>query len=160
MNRRLFLATGASAATLAACAPMATGPDIVDVAMANDGNFSTLVAAVQQAGLVETLQGPGPFTLFAPTNSAFGRLPAGTVDDLLLPENRDRLVEVLTYHVVPGAITSDQLVGQRQDVATVQGATVTVDGTHGVRVNGARVVAADLMARNGVIHAIDGVLLP
>ena len=160
MNRRLFLATGASAATLAGCAPMATGPDIVDVAMANDGNFSTLVAAVQQAGLVETLQGPGPFTLFAPTNSAFGRLPAGTVDDLLLPENRDRLVEVLTYHVVPGAITSDQLVGQRQDVATVQGATVTVDGTHGVRVNGARVVAADLMARNGVIHAIDGVLLP
>ncbi|MCB2150492.1 MAG: fasciclin domain-containing protein, partial [Rhodobacteraceae bacterium] len=106
-------------------------------------DFSTLVAAVKAAGLVETLKGDGPFTVFAPTNAAFAALPAGTVESLLKPENRDQLVAVLTYHVVPGAVTSDQLAGQRLNVATVNGASVHVDGRKGVRVNKARVTTAD-----------------
>jgi uncharacterized surface protein with fasciclin (FAS1) repeats len=162
MHRRtLFRALGASALalTIAACAPTTTTPDIVEIASSND-QFSTLVAAVSAADLVGTLQGPGPFTLFAPTNEAFAALPAGTVENLLLPENKDQLIAVLTYHVVPGAVTSDQLAGQRIDVATVQGATVAVNGTHGVRVNNARVTQADILASNGVIHRIDRVLLP
>jgi uncharacterized surface protein with fasciclin (FAS1) repeats len=161
MNRRFALAATA-AASLAALTACTTGgqPDIVDIAAQNEQTFGTLVAAVQAAGLAETLKGDGPFTLFAPTNDAFAALPAGTVDSLLQPENRDALVEVLTYHVVPGAITSDQLAGQRVDVETVQGGTVHVDGRTGVRVNGARVVSADVIASNGVIHAIDRVLLP
>ncbi|MCA3508763.1 MAG: fasciclin domain-containing protein [Rhodobacter sp.] len=162
MNRRtLFtlLGGGAVALTLAACAPMSKTPDIVEIAASND-QFSTLVAAVSAAGLVDTLEGDGPFTLFAPTNDAFAALPAGTVENLLKPENKDQLVKVLTYHVVPGAVTSDQLAGKRMDVATVQGQTVAVNGTNGVRVNNARVTQADIIASNGVIHRIDRVLLP
>jgi uncharacterized surface protein with fasciclin (FAS1) repeats len=162
MNRRsLITATAAlgMAAIVSACAPADTGNDIVSIASGND-DFSTLVAAVSAAGLVETLQGPGPFTVFAPTNEAFAALPAGTVDSLLLPENRDQLVSILTYHVVPGAVTSDQLAGQRLNVTTVQGQTVHVDGRNGVRVNDANVVTADIAASNGVIHVIDSVLLP
>jgi uncharacterized surface protein with fasciclin (FAS1) repeats len=115
---------------------------------------------VSAAGLVDTLKSDGPFTVFAPTNAAFAALPAGTVESLLLPENRDTLISILTYHVVPGAVTSDQLVGQRIDVATVQGDTVHINGTHGVRVNDATVTTADIIASNGVIHVIDTVLLP
>ena len=162
MNRRLALKLAGAAglaALVAGCAPMATQPDIVDIAASSD-QFSTLVAAVQAAGLVETLKGPGPFTVFAPTNAAFAALPAGTVDSLLLPENRDQLVSILTYHVVPGAVTSDQLAGQRLDVATVQGQTVHINGRNGVHVNNARVTQADILASNGVIHRIDRVLLP
>lgn len=162
MNRRSALtAFGATAlvALVAACAPVSKQPDIVDIAASND-QFSTLVAAVSAAGLVDTLKGDGPFTVFAPTNAAFAALPAGTVENLLKPENRDQLVAVLTYHVVPGAVTSDQLAGQRLDVATVQGQTVHVDGRNGVRVNRANVTQADIMASNGVIHRIDSVLLP
>ncbi|MEM1432105.1 MAG: fasciclin domain-containing protein [Pseudomonadota bacterium] len=161
MNRRFALATAASAtlALLAACGP-AGQPDIVDIAASNEDTFGTLVAAVTAAGLVDTLKGDGPFTVFAPTNDAFAALPAGTVESLLEPENRDQLVSILTYHVVPGAITSDQLAGQRLDVETVQGGTVHVDGRNGVRVNNARVISADVIASNGVIHAIDTVLLP
>ena len=162
MKRRslmMGLAGGAVALTLAACAPMNTQPDIVDVASSNP-DFSTLVAAVSAAGLVDTLKGEGPFTVFAPTNAAFAALPAGTVDNLLKPENKDQLVKVLTYHVVPGKITSDQLAGKRANVATVQGQTVHVDGRNGVRVNGATVTAADIEATNGVIHVIDAVILP
>lgn len=162
MNRRtLFslLGGGAVALTLAACAPMSKTPDIVEIAASND-QFSTLVAAVSAAGLVDTLEGDGPFTLFAPTNDAFAALPAGTVENLLKPENKDQLIKVLTYHVVPGAVTSDQLAGKRIDVATVQGQTVAVNGTNGVRVNNARVTQADIIASNGVIHRIDRVLLP
>jgi uncharacterized surface protein with fasciclin (FAS1) repeats len=161
MSKRTFL-KGATAAVLlaavAACAPM-KDPDIVDIAAGNE-NFSTLVAAVQAAGLVETLKGDGPFTVFAPTNEAFAALPAGTVETLLKPENKDQLVKVLTYHVVPGAVTSDQLAGQRLSVATVQGQSVHVDGRDGVKVNASRVTTADIMASNGVIHVIDTVLLP
>jgi len=167
MKRRFALKAAAAAgllAAVAACAPMETGDDIVDIAASNP-NFSTLVAAVQAAGLVETLKGPGPFTVFAPTNDAFAALPAGTVDSLLLPENKDQLVSILTYHVVPGAVTSDQLIGQTIDVATVQGQTVRVNGMGGkygaaVRVNDANVTSADIIATNGVIHVIDKVLLP
>jgi uncharacterized surface protein with fasciclin (FAS1) repeats len=162
MNRRtLFSLVGGSALamTMAACMPVDSTPDIVEIAAAND-QFSTLVAAVSAAGLVDTLEGDGPFTLFAPTNAAFAALPAGTVENLLKPENKDQLVKVLTYHVVPGAVTSDQLAGQRMDVATVQGQTVRVNGIDGVRVNNARVTQADIIASNGVIHRIDRVLLP
>ncbi|MEM7724064.1 MAG: fasciclin domain-containing protein [Pseudomonadota bacterium] len=162
MNRRFVLKATAIAgiAALAACAPMMDdGDDIVDIAASNE-DFSTLVAAVTAAGLVETLKGDGPFTVFAPTNDAFAKLPAGTVESLLEPENRDQLVSVLTYHVVPGAVTSDQLAGQRLNVATVQGGTVHVDGTDGVKVNESTVTAADIIATNGVIHVIDTVLLP
>lgn len=166
MNRRsLIKGTIASGALLAlgACAEL-QGNDIVDVAVAN-GNFTTLVAAVQAAGLEDTLRGPGPFTVFAPTDEAFAKLPAGTVDTLLLPENKDKLVSILTYHVVPGSIQSGDVLGTVQDVATVNGKTVRVNGTGGklgpaVRVNNANVIAADVIASNGVIHAIDKVLMP
>lgn len=150
----------AVAATLAACAPMtASEPDIVDVASGNP-EFSTLVAAVQAAGLVETLKGTGPYTVFAPTNAAFAALPSGTVESLLKPENKDTLAAILTYHVIPGEVSSDQLAGKRLDVATVNGKTVHVDGRRGVKVNKANVVTADIKASNGIIHVIDRVLLP
>ena len=162
MNRRFALKAMAGAAALAivaACAPMDGGDDIVDIAASND-DFSTLVAAVQAAGLVDTLKGDGPFTVFAPTNDAFAALPEGTVETLLKPENKDQLLKVLTYHVVSGSVTSDQLIGQRLNVATVQGQTVHVDGTDGVRVNKSNVTTPDIIATNGVIHVIDRVLLP
>jgi uncharacterized surface protein with fasciclin (FAS1) repeats len=162
MHRRaLFRAVGglSVAALISACVPMSSEPDIVDIA-ASDDQFSTLVAAVSAAGLVDTLKGDGPFTVFAPTNAAFEALPAGTVENLLKPENKDQLIKILTYHVVPGAVTSDQLAGQRMDVATVQGQTVHIDGRNGVKVNRSRVTTADIIASNGVIHVIDRVLLP
>ncbi|SHG58658.1 fasciclin domain-containing protein [Cognatishimia maritima] len=163
MNRRFAVKTLAAlsvAAFAAACAPMIEdGDDIVDIAASND-DFSTLVAAVQAAGLVETLKSDGPFTVFAPTNAAFAALPAGTVETLLKPENKDQLVSILTYHVVPGAVTSDQLAGKRMSVTTVQGSDVHVDGRNGVKVDGATVTTADIMATNGVIHVIDTVILP
>jgi uncharacterized surface protein with fasciclin (FAS1) repeats len=138
---------------------MESEPDIVDIAVSN-GSFNTLVAAVTAAGLVDTLKSDGPFTVFAPTDAAFAALPSGTVESLLLPENKDQLVAILTYHVVPGAITSDQLAGQRLSVATVNGAEVHIDGREGVKVEDSNVTAADIIASNGVIHVIDAVLLP
>ena len=131
---------------------------IVDVAIAN-GSFNTLVAAVTAAGLVETLSSPGPFTVFAPTDDAFAALPEGLVDCLLLPENIDGLTAILTYHVVSGMVMSTDLTDG--PVATVQGEEVTVDVTDGVVLNdGPTVIIADVPASNGVIHAIDGVLVP
>ena len=162
MNRRFAIKStilAAGVAVAAACTPMDSEPDIVDIAASN-GSFNTLVAAVTAAGLVDTLKGDGPFTVFAPTDEAFAALPAGTVDSLLLPENKDQLTAILTYHVVPGAVTSDQLAGQRLSVATVNGAEVHIDGTNGVTVEDATVTAADIIASNGVIHVIDSVLLP
>lgn len=155
----LTLMAGMAAVALAACAPMDDGDDIVDIAASND-DFSTLVAAVTAADLVDTLKSDGPFTVFAPTNAAFAALPEGTVETLLLPENKDQLVKVLTYHVVPGAVTSDALVGKRLSVKTVQGQTLHVNGRNGVHVNQSRVTTADILATNGVIHVIDKVLLP
>lgn len=133
--------------------------DIVDTAVAA-GSFATLVAAVQAAGLEETLRGDGPFTVFAPTDDAFAALPAGTIDTLLKPENKDQLVAILTYHVVAGKTKSKDLAGRTLDVATVNGAKVSVDGTDGVKVGGANVVKADIWTSNGVIHVVDAVLLP
>jgi uncharacterized surface protein with fasciclin (FAS1) repeats len=165
MLRRTFLATaviGAAALGLSACTEATTSTtqmDIVETAVA-DGSFTTLVAAVQAAGLVETLQGPGPFTVFAPTDDAFAALPEGTVETLLLPENRDQLTAILTYHVIPGAVMSGDIAGQTLSVASVNGAELVIDATDGVRVNNASVIAADVTASNGVIHVIDTVLLP
>ena len=163
MNRRFAIKSSilaAGVALAAACAPMMESePDIVDIAASN-GNFNTLVAAVTAAGLVDTLKSEGPFTVFAPTDEAFAALPAGTVDSLLLPENKDQLVAILTYHVVPGAVTSDQLAGQRMSVATVNGADVHIDGRNGVKVEDSNVTTADIIASNGVIHVIDAVMLP
>lgn len=134
-------------------------PDIVAVA-ATAGDFNTLVAAVKAAGLVETLQGDGPFTVFAPTDEAFAKLPAGTVDSLLLPENKAKLVAILTYHVVPGEVLAADVI-KLSSANTVEGQplSISVDDA-GVRVNDATVTATDVMASNGVIHVIDSVLIP
>lgn len=133
--------------------PMA---DIVDTAVAA-GSFTTLVAAVKAAGLVDTLKGPGPFTVFAPTDAAFAKLPAGTVEGLL--QDIPKLTQVLTYHVVPGAVLSSDITGP-MNPATVQGGTLTIDPTSGVKVNNATVVTPDIQADNGIIHVIDTVLIP
>jgi uncharacterized surface protein with fasciclin (FAS1) repeats len=131
---------------------------IVDVAVA--GGFNTLVAAVTAADLAGTLSGTGPFTVFAPTDAAFAKLPAGTIETLLDPANKDQLVAILTYHVVGGKVTSDQVVGLSK-APTLQGADVAIAVTNGdVMINDATVTAVDIQASNGVIHVIDTVLLP
>lgn len=137
----------------------ARAQDIVDTAI-SAGQFNTLVAAVQAAGLVETLKGEGPFTVFAPTDEAFAALPEGTVETLLKPENLDQLVAVLTYHVVSGKVMSTDIAGQSLQVESVQGSSLSVDATNGVTVDGANVVTADIETDNGVIHVIDKVVLP
>ncbi len=137
----------------------AKAQDIVDTAIAA-GQFGTLVAAVQAAGLVDVLKGDGPFTVFAPTDEAFAALPAGTVENLLKPENKDQLVAILTYHVVPGKIMSADIAGKTAEVTTVQGSDISVNAMNGVMVDNATVVAADIEADNGVIHVIDQVVMP
>ena len=127
--------------------------DIVDTAV--EANFNTLVTAVKAAGLVETLKGDGPFTVFAPTDEAFAKLPAGTLESLLMPENRDQLVAILTYHVVPGRIESGDLL-KVSSAETVNGQRAPI----GLRVGGATVIQADVEASNGIVHIIDTVLLP
>jgi uncharacterized surface protein with fasciclin (FAS1) repeats len=154
-----FLAAAAIAVPLALGASWARAADIVDTA-ASAGSFKTLVAAVEAAGLVEILKGEGPFTVFAPTDEAFARLPAGTVEDLLKPENKEKLVAVLTYHVVQGKVMSGDVAGKKTTAKTVQGGTIDVDGMSGVRINDAMVTQANVGADNGVIHVIDRVLIP
>jgi uncharacterized surface protein with fasciclin (FAS1) repeats len=149
----------AALAGLTMTASVASAADIVDVAV-GAGSFNTLVAAVQAADLVDALKGEGPFTVFAPTDEAFAALPAGTVESLLLPENKDQLVAVLTYHVIPGKVMSGDIAGQTLAVETLQGSTVDINATSGVMVDGATVVQADIEASNGVIHVIDRVILP
>ena len=137
---------------------LASAADIVDTAVA--GGFTTLVAAVKAAGLVDTLKGPGPFTVFAPTDAAFAKLPAGTLESLLKPENKAKLQSILTYHVVAGEVTA-QDVAKLSSARTVEGESLTiktVDG--GVMVDNARVTKADIMTSNGIIHVIDTVMLP
>ena len=158
----LALAAAPMALAYGSCAtkaqPASATPDIVAVAAGNS-DFSTLVAAVQAAGLVETLQGDGPFTVFAPTNDAFAKLPAGTVENLLKPENKDQLVAILAYHVVPAKVKAKDV--QPGEAPTVNGAPIAVSVDYGkVKVNNANVVATDVMASNGVIHVIDQVILP
>ena len=144
---------------LAASGFAGSAGDIVDTA-AGAGQFNTLVAAVKAAGLVETLKGSGPFTVFAPTDEAFAKLPAGTVENLLKPENKDKLVSILTYHVVPGKVMAADVV-KLSSAKTVQGQNVRIRANStGVMVDGAKVVKADVETSNGVIHVIDSVILP
>jgi uncharacterized surface protein with fasciclin (FAS1) repeats len=181
MKKKLFAALAASTLVLAACGSddsatesetvdtememteeetteSGVTDDIVTIASTTDG-FSTLVAALEAADLVTTLQGEGPFTVFAPTDDAFAALPEGLLEKLLLPENVDVLTAILTYHVVSGAVYSTDIVDG--DVATVEGSTVAlVVSDMGVTVNGANVTMADIAASNGVIHVIDQVIVP
>jgi uncharacterized surface protein with fasciclin (FAS1) repeats len=152
MIRKMLL----SSAAAAFLATPALAADIVDVAV-GAGNFTTLVAAVQAAGLVDTLKGEGPFTVFAPTDAAFAALPEGTVQGLL--NDIPALTAILTYHVVPGKVMSSDL-AEGMTAATVNGANVTITLGGGAKVNGANIVQADSEASNGVIHVIDAVILP
>ena len=133
---------------------------IVDLASKDPANFSTLVAAINAAGLVETLNGEGPFTGFAPTNAAFAELPAGVLDALLLPENKDALVKILTYHVVPGTVLAADIADGDVVIETVEGQNVLFSTSNGVTVNGFDVLFEDVIAGNGVIHVINVVLVP
>ena len=172
--KKVFAVAIAAALTLAACGSddeasedtvaedtvaeeVVADGDIVALASGNP-DFSTLVAALSAAGLVETLQGEGPFTVFAPTNAAFDALPEGLLEKLLLPENIAVLTAILTYHVVPGMVMSTDVTAG--DVATVEGSTIAITTDMGVMVNGANVVAVDVAASNGVIHVIDAVIVP
>jgi len=156
---RIFCAA-AIAAPLAFSATLAKAADIVDTAV-SAGQFETLVAAVKAAGLVDTLKGEGPFTVFAPTDAAFAKLPAGTVEDLLKPENKDKLVAILTYHVVPGKVMSSDIAGKMTEATTVEGDALTIDAMKdGVTVDDAKVIQADIETSNGVIHVIDTVVMP
>ena len=172
--KKVFAVAIAAALTLAACGSddetsedtvaedtvaeeVVATEDIVAVASANP-DFATLVAAISAAGLVETLQGEGPFTVFAPTEAAFAALPEGLLEKLLLPENIGVLTAILTYHVVPGKVMSSDVTAG--DVATVEGSTIAITTDMGVMVNGANVVTVDVAASNGVIHVIDAVIVP
>lgn len=171
MKKKIAAIAAASLMLLAACgsddstsdttetsaAPVEAPGTIVDVA-AENGDFTTLVAAVEAADLVETLSGDGPFTVFAPTDAAFDALPEGLVDKLLLPENVDVLIAILTYHVVAGKVLAADV--KAGDVASVQGENITIDTADGVKVNTANVTATDVAASNGVIHVIDAVIVP
>ena len=159
MKRNFVLIVAFVAGMFVSNNALAQNDDIVSLAVGND-NLSTLVAAVKAAGLVETLQGDGPFTVFAPTNEAFAALPEGTVENLLKPENKDQLIAVLTYHVVSGEVYSKDL-KNGQKATTVQGADIKVKlDKNGAMINDAKVVAADVEASNGVVHVIDHVILP
>ena len=140
-------------------AASATSKNIVETAV-QSGKFNTLVAALKAAGLVNTLNGKGPFTVFAPSDTAFSKLPAGTVDGLLKPENKAKLVSILAYHVIPGKVMSGDIAGNKISVKTVQGSEISVDAMYGVKINDSNVVSADIAATNGVIHVIDKVLIP
>jgi uncharacterized surface protein with fasciclin (FAS1) repeats len=149
----------AMSAMLLAAGPAAAA-DIVETAVSN-GSFKTLAAALQAAGLVETLKGQGPYTVFAPTDEAFKKLPAGTVETLLKPENKAQLQKVLTYHVVPGSVMSSDLKGKTTNAKTVEGSAVRIDASgNAVKVDDAVVTKADVKASNGVIHVIDSVIMP
>ena len=153
---RSLVAGAALAATLLG-PTLARAADIVDTAVAA-GSFNTLVTAVKAAGLVKTLKGKGPYTVFAPNDAAFAKLPPGTVESLL--KNKAKLATVLKYHVVPGRVKAADVAGKSLQVKTAAGLPVNVDGTFGVRVNDAHVIQPDIEASNGVIHVVDTVLLP
>lgn len=162
--RRLGFGLPAAALVAASIPGLAVGgnhggaKDIVDTAV-DAGSFTTLAAALTAADLVGALKGSGPFTVFAPTDAAFGKLPEGTLDELLQPENEERLKSILLYHVVPGKVMAADVAGGAEP-ETLQGGTLEVRGGDGVTVNGAKVTSADIEASNGVIHVIDSVLLP
>ena len=159
MNLITIARASLALALMAAGAAAGEKKDIVDTAV-SAGSFQTLVAAAKAAGLVETLKGPGPFTVFAPTDEAFAKLPPGTVEELLKPENKEKLTAILTYHVVPGRLMAAQ-VAKKESTATVNGAVLTIHSEGGaVMVDDARVVKADIECTNGIIHVIDAVVLP
>jgi uncharacterized surface protein with fasciclin (FAS1) repeats len=133
--------------------------DIVDVAV-SAGSFNTLAAALKAGDLVTTLKSKGPFTVFAPTDEAFAKLPAGTLESLLKPENKAKLQAILTYHVLPGKVASGDIAGKILTVKMVQGTNANIDATNGVMINNAKVIKADIEASNGIIHVIDTVILP
>jgi uncharacterized surface protein with fasciclin (FAS1) repeats len=136
----------------------ASTTDLVDTAVA--GHFNTLAAALKAAGLVDALKGPGPFTVFAPTDEAFARLPSGTLESLLKPENKEQLRKILTYHVVAGRVTASEVL-KIDSARTLEGGSVTIHaGENGVTINNAHVIKTDIVASNGVIHVIDTVLIP
>ncbi len=147
------------ASALSISAMTANAADIVDTA-AEAGEFNTLIAAIQAAGLEDTLRGEGPFTVFAPNDAAFAKLPDGTLENLLLPENREQLTDLLTYHVASGRISTTNISGAIMSVVTLQGGLLLVRSTDGFIINESGIVAADIAADNGVIHVIDTVLLP
>ncbi|MFM7506608.1 MAG: fasciclin domain-containing protein [Rubrivivax sp.] len=149
--KKLFIAAALAAASLAAQAK-----DIVDTAVAA-GSFKTLATALQAAGLIDTLKGPGPFTVFAPTDAAFAKIQKADLDTLL--KDKAKLTAVLSYHVVPGKVMAKEVAGL-QKAKTAQGSELRVDSAHGVTINNAKVTQADIEASNGVIHVIDTVLLP
>ena len=161
MNFMKSIAAGAVVVALSLSSAIADSKKVDVVQAAVDaGSFKTLVSAVKAAGLVETLQGSGPFTVFAPTDEAFAKLPTGTVENLLKPENKSKLVAVLTYHVVPGKVMSNDIAGKKTTVKSVEGSEIKVDATSGVQVDNAKVVKPDIEASNGVIHVIDTVIMP
>ncbi|WP_322894510.1 MULTISPECIES: fasciclin domain-containing protein [unclassified Yoonia] len=162
MNRRFALKSAICAvatASFAACVPVATEGNVIDV-MAANSDFTTLIAAATAADIVTPMSTLGPFTVFAPSNAAFDALPAGTLENLLLPENKDQLYAIMVYHVVPGTVTTEQMAGQRLTLATINNAGLPVDGRDGLKVGGATVTAGDTPASNGVIHTIDRLLMP
>lgn len=158
--RNLAIAAVAALGIVASAASVrAADQDIVETAAAA-GQFKTLASALKEAGLVSTLKGPGPFTVFAPTDAAFAKLPAGTVENLLKPENKDKLTAILTYHVVPGRVTAAD-VTKLKEAKTVNGKMLNVSAKgSGVMINDANVTQADITASNGVIHVVDTVILP
>lgn len=159
MLRRTFIAAVAASTFAGTTFAGGHSKDIVDTAVAA-GSFGTLVAAVQAAGLVDALKGEGPFTVFAPTDEAFAALPAGTVENLLKPENKEQLANILTYHVLQGKVMSGDIAGKALSVEMLNGGTAKVDATSGVKIDAANVVTADIETSNGVIHVIDAVILP
>lgn len=140
-------------------ASAARADDLVDTAV-GAGQFGTLAAALEAAELIDALKEEGPFTVFAPDDEAFAALPDGTVENLLLPENKDQLIEILTYHVIEGKVMSSDIAGQQLSVNTLAGIDLDIDASDGVNVGGATVTTADIEADNGVIHVIDTVLIP
>ena len=162
MNKTLFalmIAFGATAASAHNHGGKTETAGTVVVVAAGNPDFFTLVAAVKAAGLVDTLNGKGPFTVFAPTDEAFAKLPKGTVEDLLKPENKDKLVAILTYHVVPGALKAVDVVAAKE-LKTVNGKAASITTEGGAKIAGAGIIKTDIETSNGIIHVIDSVILP
>ena len=159
MFKRMIAATLLSISLASTSTAGGHSKDIVDTAVAA-GSFETLVTAVAAADLVDVLKGEGPFTVFAPVDAAFTALPEGTVETLLKPENKSKLADILTYHVLSGKVMSSEIIGKKLEVTMVNGSTAQIDATDGVKISGANVIQADIETSNGVIHVIDAVILP
>ena len=159
MFKRIIAATLLSISLASTSTADGHSKDIVDTAVAA-GSFETLVTAVAAADLVDVLKGEGPFTVFAPVDAAFKALPAGTVESLLKPENKSKLADILTYHVLSGKVMSSDIIGKKLEVSMVNGSIAEIDATDGVKIAGANVIQADIETSNGVIHVIDAVILP